>query len=308
MDVSVVIATFRRAWSLPLALESLTAQTRMPDEVVVVLKPSGDGSEDVIKEYESKLPIKLLIQRRGNVTDAVEMGYRSASGDLVLFIDDDAIAHKEWVERYMRFFSEIEDAGGASGLTYKGYFSNGDVKLTQIKAYSETFTRGGPHRLPLKAYEGYCGWISKSGFTGSKPCDASTIRSAFLVGANMAWRKEAVERCPLSQAFRRSRTGVSYEYFLAYCSRIRGYNTYELRDPDTAPMVWHLQHTDSLTRRPSFWKEFWAYYDRVANYWRLKKLGADVSLYAYLIALIISMRRKPLPRILATLYGLVVRA
>ena len=95
MDVSVVIATFRRAWSLPLALESLTAQTRMPDEVVVVLKPSGDGSEDVIKEYESKLPIKLLIQRRGNVTDAVEMGYRSASGDLVLFIDDDAIAHKE---------------------------------------------------------------------------------------------------------------------------------------------------------------------------------------------------------------------
>ena len=308
MDVSAVMVTFRRAWSLPFALESLAAQSHRPDEVIVVLKPSGDGSEEIIKNYEAKLPIKSLIQTKGNFTDAVEMGYSSASHSLVLFMDDDAVAHKEWVERYVRFFSENEDAGGASGMTYKGYFSNDDVKLTQIEAYSETFARGGPHRLPLKAYEGYCGWISKSGFTGKKPCDSPIIRSAFLVGANMAWRKEAIERCPLSRAFHRSRIGFSNEYFLAYCSRIRGYNTYELRDPNIAPIVWHLQHSDSLTRRPSSWKEFWIHYDRVANYWRLKMLNADVSFYAYLIALAASMRRKPLPRILATLYGLAVRA
>jgi hypothetical protein len=35
-----------------------------------------------------------------------------------------------------------------------------------------------------------------------------------------------------------------------------------------------------LTRGRGFWHEFWIHYDSVANYWRLKKLGAQVSPYA----------------------------
>ncbi|MFZ8837754.1 MAG: glycosyltransferase family 2 protein, partial [Pyrobaculum sp.] len=55
------------------------------------------------------------------------------------------------------------------------------------------------------------------------------------------------------------------------------------------------------------WHEFWLHYDRVANYWRLKKLGAQVSPYAYLAACLVSPRRRPLPRLLATLYGWLVK-
>ncbi|AFA40059.1 hypothetical protein Pogu_2032 [Pyrobaculum oguniense TE7] len=64
---------------------------------------------------------------------------------------------------------------------------------------------------------------------------------------------------------------------------------------------------DLLTRKPNFWSEYWIPYDRVANFWRLKKLGADVSYLAYLAALIVALRQKPLPRLLATLYGLITR-
>ena len=62
-----------------------------------------------------------------------------------------------------------------------------------------------------------------------------------------------------------------------------------------------------LTRGRGFRHEFWLHYDRVANYWRLKKLGAQVSPYAYLVACLVSLRRRPLPRLLATLYGWLVR-
>ncbi|MCC6042362.1 MAG: glycosyltransferase [Candidatus Verstraetearchaeota archaeon] len=48
MKVSVVIVTYRRAWALPYPLSSIASQTRKPDEVIVVLKPSGDGSEEII--------------------------------------------------------------------------------------------------------------------------------------------------------------------------------------------------------------------------------------------------------------------
>jgi hypothetical protein len=74
-----------------------------------------------------------------------------------------------------------------------------------------------------------------------------------------------------------------------------------------APSAWHLLHANSLTRGKGFWHEFWIHYDRVANYWRLKKLGAEVSPYAYLAACLVLLRRRPLPRLLATLYGWLVR-
>jgi hypothetical protein len=44
-----------------------------------------------------------------------------------------------------------------------------------------------------------------------------------------------------------------------------------------APSVWHLVHAD---KGEGFWHEFWLHYDRVANYWRLKRLGAQVSPFA----------------------------
>jgi len=45
VKVTVAMVTYRRAWALPHSLASIAGQTRKPDEVLIVLKPSGDGSE-----------------------------------------------------------------------------------------------------------------------------------------------------------------------------------------------------------------------------------------------------------------------
>ena len=42
---------------------------------------------------------------------AYDMGLREASGDVVLFIDDDAIPHEDWVKRYAKLFADLPDAG-----------------------------------------------------------------------------------------------------------------------------------------------------------------------------------------------------
>lgn len=307
MKVSVVIVTYRRAWSLGYALESLVKQSRPPDEVVVVLKPSGDGSEEVLRQYQDKLPMRVIIQERGNFTDAVEMGYRSATGDLVLYMDDDAIAHVEWIKRYADFFATQIDAGGAGGPTYLAYYSNETVVKTDKIMRPEIATKNVFYRKPLKIFQDYCGWISKSGFMGKKDCNTKFELSVAIRGANMAWRKDAIKECPLSKLYKKSKKGLWNEQLLAYCARIKGYNTYFLSDPEIAPIVWHIEHKDSLTRERGFWAEFWVHYDRVTNFWRLKTLGADVSYFAYVTALIAVLRRKTLPRLLATIYGLLDR-
>jgi len=67
VKVTVAIVTYRRAWALPHSLASIANQTRKPDEVVIVLKPSGDSSEEVIRSFSSQLPIKLVVQVKGEL-------------------------------------------------------------------------------------------------------------------------------------------------------------------------------------------------------------------------------------------------
>jgi len=97
VKVTVAMVTYRRA--LPYLLTSVASQTRKPEDVVMVLKLWGDGSEEVIKSFSSQLPIKLVVQVRGNFTDALQMAIDNARGDVILFLDD-AVAEKRWVEKY----------------------------------------------------------------------------------------------------------------------------------------------------------------------------------------------------------------
>jgi glycosyltransferase involved in cell wall biosynthesis len=306
VKISVAITTYKRAWALQYSLESLLQQSRKPDEVVIVLKPSGDGSEDVIRRYYDKLPIHVIEQKKGNFTDAVSMAIRHSNGDIILFMDDDAIAEKDWVMKYERTFQQ-QDVGGASGLTYIARLEDGKIIRTNELYYPPIPTKEVFYRRPLPQFSDYCGWISISGFMGLKDCPGPIIKSTSLGGVNMGFRRELIVECPLATLYKKSRRGLWNEQTLVVCVRKKGYHTYNLTEPGVAPIVWHIQHTHSLTRRKGFWQEFWLHYDRVANFWRLKRLEVNVSYMAYLVALLVALRRKPLQRLLATIYALIVR-
>ena len=125
-----------------------------------MLKPSGDGSEGVIESWSRRLSIKLVVQRRGNVAEAAEMGLRSSSCSYVLFVDDDAIPRDDWVERYVKLFENLPDAGGIGGLTYKAFLKGDDAELVDAEFYPEVATASWPHRRPLPGFEEYCEWVS----------------------------------------------------------------------------------------------------------------------------------------------------
>ncbi|MEM4439504.1 MAG: glycosyltransferase, partial [Pyrobaculum sp.] len=263
-------------------------QSVKPDEVVVVLKPSGDNSEEVIESFRKKLPIRLLVQKEGNFTDALSIGIKESSGDIILFTDDDAVAEEKWVEKYVALFQKLEDAGGIGGVTYRGELQDGRVVKTDVPFYPALLSWKSLYAKPLPEYSDYCHWISAGGFIGGSKCEEEVIKSAVLDGVNMGFRKEAVADCPLGEVFRKSRRGIWNERFLAYCARKKGYHTYKTR-PLIAPTVWHILHYDSLTRGLRFWDEFWRHYDTAVFYWRIRKLGATVSIWRYLVGLVTYM-------------------
>ena len=151
MKVTVAMVTYMWAWALPHSLASIVNQTRKPEDVVIALKPSGDGGEEVIRSFSSQLPIELVVQVRGNFTNAVQMAIDNARGDVILFLDD-AAAEEKWVEKYENLFDSLPNVGGISGVTYKAYIESGMVVKTYEPFYDEKPPRNAFYRKPLTEY------------------------------------------------------------------------------------------------------------------------------------------------------------
>ena len=303
MRISVAIPTYRRAWSLPMALDSLLRQSRRPDEVLVVLKPSGDGSEEVLRRYEGDLPLRVAVQRWGNFAVAVEMGIRLSRGDVVLFLDDDAVADARWIERYESLFGRVDRCGGISGVVVPARVVDGKpVPSARRDAWRPG--RDIFYRRPIAGLEDYCAAFSVAGqvFSRCNP-EGRIVQSLGFVGANMGFRREAVLDSRLAELYGGSRRCAHNEDFLALRAVLSGYRACLCRDPARCPAVLHISDQPSLTRRSGPYQEFWSQYDRARNFHRLRKMGVRTSTSAYLAWMIASLRRSPAVRLLASIYA-----
>ncbi|MFA5389396.1 MAG: glycosyltransferase, partial [Candidatus Omnitrophota bacterium] len=63
LKISVIVVTYNRADMLKDALLSLTAQTRLPDEVLVVDNNSSDNTREVVDNFNHGLKIKYVLER-----------------------------------------------------------------------------------------------------------------------------------------------------------------------------------------------------------------------------------------------------
>lgn len=117
MLVSIIIPTYKGASFIPYLLESLGKQRFKDYEVITVIKPSGDGTEQLVGELCNKLDLtcKILIQRDGYFTHALNMGIKNSKGELILFTDDDAILPEDWIERHMNAHTRFKNGGAVSG-------------------------------------------------------------------------------------------------------------------------------------------------------------------------------------------------
>lgn len=93
MRISVVIATYRRAGSLARTLATIASQSRRPDEVLVVDQSVAEEEaavrEVIAASVLSGLSVRLLRCAEPSSTQARNLGLAAASGDWVVFSDDD---------------------------------------------------------------------------------------------------------------------------------------------------------------------------------------------------------------------------
>ncbi len=115
LTTSVVIVTKDRPELLAKVLESLVPQTLMPDEVLVVDNNSSLSYGDVIERFAPKLPLRIVVEMKPGIPHARNRGIREASGEIILFTDDDCVAEREWVENMVAPFLMNPHIGAVGG-------------------------------------------------------------------------------------------------------------------------------------------------------------------------------------------------
>lgn len=110
MKVSIIIPVYNAEKTLSRCLDSIIAQTSSEWEVIAIDDGSKDGSEDVMRKYQSAYPkqIRIFSQENSGVTKTRERGIKEAYGKYVMFVDNDDYLEKDYVEVFLK---EIEQGG-----------------------------------------------------------------------------------------------------------------------------------------------------------------------------------------------------
>ena len=89
MTVSAIVCAYNEARLLPACLYSLLAQTRPPDEILVVDNASTDGTAAAARAVPH---VRVIEEPRKGLVIARETARREAAGDLLAYIDADCRA------------------------------------------------------------------------------------------------------------------------------------------------------------------------------------------------------------------------
>jgi GT2 family glycosyltransferase len=164
--VSVVVCTYTHdRWSeLCDALASLERQGRPPAEVIVVT----DHNRSLFERVRAAWPLVTVIENGGprGLSGARNTGVAAASGDIVAFIDDDAIAESDWLERLVDPYAS-EDVIGVGGSVQPHWVDEP------------------PQALPEEFY-----WVVGCSYRGL-PETRAAVRN--FIGANMSYRRAIFE-------------------------------------------------------------------------------------------------------------------
>ena len=109
--VSVIISTYtpKRLHDVMKCIASLETQTLKPTEVLLVLDPD----ENLVNFYKSRIPskVKIITSDKVGLSHARNAGIKRAVGDIIAFIDDDAVADPTWLETMIRNYDDPEVVG-----------------------------------------------------------------------------------------------------------------------------------------------------------------------------------------------------
>ncbi|MCI0474772.1 MAG: glycosyltransferase [Anaerolineales bacterium] len=110
VTVSLILTVKNEADALPRLLDSIAAQTRAPDEIVVVDGGSTDATLDVLNARAPSLPLTIIASPGANISQGRNIAIRAARGDIICATDAGVRLEPEWAEELIKPLDEEQSA------------------------------------------------------------------------------------------------------------------------------------------------------------------------------------------------------
>lgn len=133
MKISIALCTYNGAKFLPQQLDSLSAQDRLPDEIIIFDDRSSDATVQILTEFSKRAPCPVSFavnDTRLGVTRNFERAIAACSGDVVFFCDQDDY----WLPAKLRTLMREFESDDTVGLV----FSDAIVTDSELKPLGHT--------------------------------------------------------------------------------------------------------------------------------------------------------------------------
>jgi glycosyltransferase involved in cell wall biosynthesis len=158
ISISVVIPAYNAEKSISRTIESVLAQTRQADEIIVVDDGSTDDTAERIKKFGSK--VRYIYQENAGPSVARNRGIETAGGEWIAFLDADDEWLPERLSRQVELLERNEHLVWATANFYQCLCNENrrscnvspdlaKKALAQKEYFSDFFTASLPHG---------CGW------------------------------------------------------------------------------------------------------------------------------------------------------
>jgi glycosyltransferase involved in cell wall biosynthesis len=115
LTLTIVIPAYNEEDYLAACLDSINAQTVVPDEVIVVDNNSSDKTVRIASDYSF---VRVLKEKKQGVFWAAQTGFKAARSDLIGRIDSDTILATDWVENVLGAMSDKKVTAVTGPVSY----------------------------------------------------------------------------------------------------------------------------------------------------------------------------------------------
>ncbi len=118
MNITVAICTWNRSALLTKTLENmlnLKSDDSFSWELLIVNNNSTDNTDQVIEQFSGRLPIKRIFETTPGLSNARNAAVRNASGDYIIWTDDDVLVNKDWLAAYVNAFRRLPNVAVFGG-------------------------------------------------------------------------------------------------------------------------------------------------------------------------------------------------
>ncbi|WP_075958325.1 glycosyltransferase family 2 protein [Ornithinimicrobium sp. CNJ-824] len=229
LTASVVIPTYNRVDYIATCLQHVHRQTVQPVEVIVVDASPNHGTQRLVEQFPG---VTYIRSRHGRGTTATSraIGVERSSGDVIVYLDDDAYPSPTWLAELLKRYGP-PDVAGVGGRTDNGQPHEEHEGLDEIGRL-----------LPNGQLTGH--FAARS---------SGDVEVDHLLGANMSMRRDVIQELGGIRDFYPG-TCLREESDIALRARAAGYRL--IYTPDA--VVRHVGGTYARGRRFDLRYEYFA--------------------------------------------------